>query len=99
MRPSLRKAYDKRKDVRVPIQLKVDVEIPNDHYLFEYSSNLSENGIFIQTDDPLMPGTEVSMAFSLPDAHLIRTRGQVVWMTMEEDAEDSGMGIKFMGLN
>ncbi len=76
----------------------MDVESPNDHYLFEYSSNLSDNGIFIQTEDPLNPGTEVTIQFALPDEHLIRTRGQVVWVTMEEEGHESGMGIKFLGL-
>lgn len=90
---------EKRREARVPIQLQVDVELPNEHYLFEYSSNLSQNGIFIHTLEPLNPGTPVSMAFSLPDQTLIRTRGEVIWCNDEEDDEEPGMGIKFIGLS
>lgn len=97
MKSAIARALDKRRDYRVPIQLKVDVESPNDHYLFEYSSNLSENGIFIQTTEPLDPGTTVNIQFTLPDDHTIRTRGEVIWVNFDEE-DESGMGIKFIGL-
>jgi len=84
--------------LRVPINLKVDVEYPNQHYLFEYSTNLSQSGIFIHTDDPLEPGTLVHLAFSLPDQHMIRTRGEVIWVN-EDDESEAGMGVKFRGLS
>jgi type IV pilus assembly protein PilZ len=97
MKSAKAKAYEKRHDLRIPIQLKVDVESPNDHYLFEYSSNLSESGIFIQTTEPLHPGTLVNIQFSLPDNYRIRTRGEVIWVNME-DEDECGMGVKFQGL-
>lgn len=98
MRSARGRSLDQRKDNRVPIQLKVDIESPNDHYLFEYSSNLSRNGIFIHTLDPLPAGTYVNIQFLLPDDTPIRTRGMVIWVNTDEDDEDVGMGIKFMGL-
>jgi type IV pilus assembly protein PilZ len=98
MRSARVKAFQRRQDIRIPIALKVDMEVPNDHYLFEYSTNLSQSGIFIQTDDPLEPGTLVQLQFTLPDAHLIRTRGEVMWVN-EDDEVEPGMGIKFMGLS
>lgn len=99
MKSAKARLADKRREARVPMQLKVDVESPNDHYLFEYSSNLSQNGIFIQTTEPLSPGTPVTMQFSLPDKVLIRTRGEVIWANDDADDEEPGMGIKFMGLS
>lgn len=98
MRSARAKAFHKRLDLRVPIQLKVDVEYPNNHYLFEYSSNLSQSGIFIHTDNPLEPGTHVHLAFLLPDKHAIRTRGEVIWVN-DDDESECGMGVKFLGLN
>lgn len=98
MRSAKARAREQRKTPRVPIQLKVDVESPNEHYLFEYSSNLSQNGIFIQSTEPLDPGTKVNIQFSLPDSYLIRTRGEVIWVNDEEE-EEPGMGIKFIGLD
>jgi uncharacterized protein (TIGR02266 family) len=98
MRSARARAFDKRREPRIPIQLKVDIESPNDHYLFEYSSNLSQSGIFIHTADPLEPGTLVNMQFALPESALIRCRGEVIWVNDEEEGEEPGMGIKFIGL-
>ena len=98
MKSARARALEKRKEVRIPIQLKVDVESPNEHYLFEYSSNLSQNGIFIQTTEPLPPGTLVNIQFTLPESILIRTRGEVIWLNDEED-DEVGMGVKFIGLD
>jgi len=97
MKSSKVRALDKRRAPRIPIQIKVDVEMPNDHYLFEYSSNLSQSGIFIHSEDPLDPGTLVNIQFALPDSGQIRTRGEVIWVN-EDEEEESGMGIKFIGL-
>lgn len=99
MKSARGRSLDKRVDIRVPIQLKVDVESPNDHYLFEYSSNLSRNGIFIHTLDPLPAGTYVNIQFLLPDDYPIRTRGEVIWANTDEEDEDVGMGVKFLGLS
>ena len=52
MKPAIDKANEKRRSIRVPIQLKIDIDSPNEHYLFESASNLSQNGIFIQTEQP-----------------------------------------------
>ena len=98
MKSAIAKAYDKRRSLRIPIQLKVDVESPNEHYLFESSSNLSQNGIFIQTDQPLEPGSKVIIQFSLPGGDRIRTRGEVIWVN-EGDDDEAGMGVKFIGLS
>lgn len=99
MKSAIARAYDKRRAPRIPIQLKVDVESPNNHYLFEYSTNLSQNGIFIQTTDPEEPGTLVNIQFSLPDNHIIRTRGEVIWVNGLDEEDEPGMGIKFIGIS
>lgn len=100
MKSARARARDKRKEPRIPIQLKVDIESPNDHYLFEYSSNLSQNGIFIQSTEPLPPGSLVNIQFLLPGEYWIRTRGEVIWANDDDDAEEElGMGIKFIGLS
>jgi uncharacterized protein (TIGR02266 family) len=100
MKSAIAKAFDKRKFARIPIQLKVDVESPNSHYLFEYSTNLSQNGIFIQTMEPELPGTLIILQFSLPNNHVIRTRGEVMWVNSVDAEEDEpGMGIKFLGIS
>ncbi len=97
MRPARAKASDKRDHIRFPVHLKVDIESPNNHYLFEMASNISETGIFIQTIDPLEPGTHINLQFHLPDENSIRVRGEVIWVNHDE--EEPGMGIKFMSMD
>ena len=98
MRSARARILDKRNFIRIPVQLKVDIEASQAHYLFEISSNLSASGIFIHTEDPLDPGTHLNLQFRLPDNYLIRTRGEVMWIN-EDEEEDPGMGVKFLQLN
>jgi uncharacterized protein (TIGR02266 family) len=97
MKSAKAKAFEKRSNIRIPLQLKVDVESPNNHYLFEMS-NISETGIFIQTETPFDPGTHLNLQFALGDNELIRTRGEVIWVN-PPDEEEPGMGVKFLGLD
>lgn len=97
MKSARSRAYEKRFDARIPVQLKVDIESCQNNYLFEISSNLSQNGIFIQTAYPLSVGSHVTIQFLLLDQQRIRTRGEVMWVN-EGDDEESGMGVKFLGL-
>ncbi len=83
--------------IRIPVQLKVDIEASEQHYLFEISSNLSATGIFIHTEDPLEPGTHINLQFRLPDDCLIRTRGEVMWSN-DVDDDEPGMGVKFLSM-
>ena len=99
MRVARARALDKRNFIRIPVQLKVDIEASQAHYLFEISSNLSASGIFIHTEDPLEPGTHLNLQFRLPDDYLIRTRGEVMWTHDGDDEEEPGMGVKFLQLN
>ncbi len=99
MKSARARALDKRNFIRIPVQLKVDIEASQQHYLFEISSNLSASGIFIHTHDPLDPGTHLNLQFRLPDDFLIRTRGEVMWVNEGDEEEEPGMGVKFLQLN
>lgn len=64
--------------------------------------NLCKGGIFIATNRPLAPGTELLLRFTLPDPpHPISVQGRVKWMTgMEKDSDAiPGMGVQFLNLD
>ena len=95
-----------RKDNRVELQLMVDYKC-EDNFLFEYSSNLSQNGIFLLTQKPLSPGTRLELRFDIEDQsdapYTIKVLGEVIWVnvlkTRKSSADQVGMGIKFVNLD
>jgi uncharacterized protein (TIGR02266 family) len=71
----------------------------------DYSTDLSEGGVLIQTPEPLPVGTRVDIKFRLPGGiKLIETKGEVVWSHKKISDETSldlvpGMGVKFLNLD
>lgn len=94
---------DKRTKPRVPIATKVHLEFEKfSGFITEYSSNISEGGIFIKMNDPKPPGSIVSFEFKLSDNFkLIQGIGEVVWSRERTDSDDrpAGMGIRFQDLD
>lgn len=96
--------YDeKRAAQRVMLQLHVDYAC-KDNFVFEYTANLSQSGIFIQTEKPFNPGTQLELQFSPKEnpETVICVKGEVLWIN-ENDAADgskkAGMGIKFVNVS
>ncbi len=92
---------EQRTSKRVPLNIRVDYTC-QDNYLFEYSSNLSDNGIFIKTDSPLDPGTKLTLHFAINNGKdEIKTKGEVMWINRPTDGKENqgGMGVRFMQLN
>lgn len=67
----------------------------------EYATTLGAGGLFIETDEPLAPGTLLRVRFRLPGGELLHAiEGRVNWQHRLEDAHagdlrPSGMGIAF----
>jgi uncharacterized protein (TIGR02266 family) len=86
----------------VPIKLKVDWKSEG-NFLFENATNISEHGIFIETNDPMPPGTMIDLQFALPDAkQKIEVLGEVAWTNPVRPQKNAnlnpGMGIRFVNL-
>jgi len=91
-----------RQSPRVPIKLKVDCQCEG-NFLFENATNISEHGIFIETDSPMDKGTVIDLQFTLPDnEQKIEVRGEVIWTNplrpAPKDNHNPGMGIRFVNL-
>lgn len=69
-------------------------------YLYDYSTNLSEGGIFLKTIENLPIGKSMSIKFTIPnDINLLEATGIVKWVTTEQEAAANnispGVGIEF----
>lgn len=71
-----------------------------DELFSEFSRDINEGGLFIETEQPRAAGTEVSMCFTLPGSdQVVETRGRVVRVSDGTAEEPAGMGIEFDRLN
>lgn len=67
------------------------------------TTNVSQGGVFIESDLLYDEGEIIWFSFTLPGAMEIRTRGRVVWAKKEVDPDDpedrAGMGVEFLDLS
>jgi type IV pilus assembly protein PilZ len=92
--------HERRKSERVGLVVRVTYHSV-DEIFSEFARNINEGGIFIETDSPQQPGSEVVLQFQLPgNDELIEVSGIVVRTTRGDESDDSsGMGIEFGNLN
>jgi type IV pilus assembly protein PilZ len=88
---------------RAPLRLQLNYrDATGGNFLFEYSSNISKGGIFIETDTPLAMGTRLTMRFQAPGAeNELQVEGEVTWVNaVQEEGENPnpGMGVQWVGL-
>lgn len=94
------KIDDKRREPRTFIKIKIDYSCKG-AYLFDYSANMSESGIFLETPDPLKVGKKVKVSFILPEVlEKIDVTATVAWVNDRKKYPDlpKGMGLKFSRL-
>jgi uncharacterized protein (TIGR02266 family) len=92
-------ASDRRRTQRTELIVRVDYSTI-DEIFSEFTRDINEGGLFIETDKPQALGTEVSMHFNLPgNADSIRTVGTVVRVHDGEGGTPQGMGIEFDDLS
>ena len=87
---------EQRRTERVPIVIRVDYSTV-DSFFSQFTENINEGGLFIETEDACPVDTSVYLQFKLPGLdEPIRTYGRVVWI---RDGESPGMGIEFEDLD
>ncbi len=87
---------DKRRSERTPLVIRVDYSAV-DSLFSEFTRDINEGGLFIETDEPCAVDTLVKLNFDLPAVdEPIRVQGRVVWVTA---GNQPGMGIEFEDLD
>lgn len=88
-------ASDRRRASRAAVTVRIDYSTV-DELFSEFTRDINEGGLFIETDKPHQPGTEVSMQFHLPGSKdVLRTVGRVVRVSDGVPGVTPGMGIEF----
>ena len=93
-----------RKFLRHSLDAKIDVIEGSLGVKLRFeTSNVSQGGVFIESDLLYEEGEIIWFSFTLPGAMEIRTRGRVVWAKKDvnqNDPEDRpGMGVEFLDLS
>lgn len=97
-------AEDRRRYPRVSLSLLIQYRFDTlEDFLAEYSTNISEGGMFVRTDEPRDVGTLLYLQFYLRDgAKLIEGLGRVVQVTALDPSDPNrsyGMGIEFVNFD
>jgi len=87
---------DQRRTERTALEIRVDYSTV-DALFCDFTRNINEGGLFIETSDPCPVDTMVKLQFRLPGVDdPVRTRGRVVWV---DRGDPTGMGIEFEDLD
>lgn len=89
----------KRAHPRVALLFRVRYKTPEGMQIEGQASGISWGGLFIESNAPPPKGTNLALAFVLPDrpAEWLEARGTVAWVCPQKDqyTASPGMGIKF----
>ena len=94
-----RTGRERREHRRVLVSMEVDYRCDKT-FLFAYITDLSAMGIFIQTSEPLPPGTLLNLRFQPPGGAQLDVEGRVIWVNppRKHDSINPGMGVQFVDL-
>ncbi|MCH2184614.1 TIGR02266 family protein [Myxococcota bacterium] len=86
---------ERRKAERIQLVVRVEYSTIDD-FFSEFSRDINQGGLFIETSRPLSLGSEVMMRFNLPGGDdVIETVGHVVRISHGDGQEPPGMGLEF----
>jgi len=92
-------AEERRRSLRTDLIVRVDYSTV-DELFSEFTRDINEGGLFIETEKPQDQGTEVTMHFNLPgNEETVTTIGRVVRVTTGDAMTPPGMGIEFEELS
>ena len=86
-------SIERRKSERAPVVVRVDYTTV-DEFFSEFTQNINEGGLFIETESPLEPESKVQLQFDLPGTdEPVKATGRVVRV------EPTGMALEFDDLD
>ena len=94
---------ERRRGPRRPLKMRIDYKAGDGDFLYEYTRNISEGGLFVATDAPPKVGTVIQMRFQIPGENSsLKVEGKVKWVNASKDGREHpnpGMGVEFINLS
>ncbi len=91
--------FERRKSERTGLMVRVDYRTV-DELFTEFTQNINEGGLFVETEALHPTGTAVWLQFTIPGSDdPLYVEGRVVWTRESSSGEPSGMGIEFDDLD
>ncbi len=90
---------ERRHAGRTTLEIPVDYSTV-DAFFTDFSANINGGGMFIETESPADPETEVQLSFRLPGGEEpVKVEGLVAWVSDGSTGQPQGMGIEFHSLS
>jgi uncharacterized protein (TIGR02266 family) len=97
-RRGVRTVVERRRSARTPIVVRIEYATV-DALFSDFTSNINEGGVFIETDAPAPLESVVHLRFRLPGTReTLRVSGRVAWIEADANGKAIGMGIEFDSL-
>lgn len=89
---------DRRRFERAEVVVQIEYSTVDDLFS-EFTRDINEGGLFIETEDPLALGTTVDLQFLLPgSSDPIKAAAEIVRLSDGSDGEPVGMAVEFDSL-
>jgi uncharacterized protein (TIGR02266 family) len=89
---------ERRRSERLSLKIPVDYSAV-DAFFTEFSTNINEGGIFIESESPSAIGSLVQLQFRLPGRdEPLTVSGRVTWLSDGKGEAPEGIGVEFLEL-
>jgi uncharacterized protein (TIGR02266 family) len=94
-----RTAVERRRSQRAPVTVRIEYATV-DALFSDFTRNINEGGIFVETDEPIPLDEKVELRLRLPGTpELVHARGRVVRVEPASEGSAAGIAIEFEQLD
>jgi uncharacterized protein (TIGR02266 family) len=97
--PETRAAVERRRSERAPVVVQIEYSTV-DALFSDFTRNINEGGIFVETDEPIPLDEKVELKLRLPGSNeLVHATGRVVRIEPTSSSSAGGIAIEFEQLD
>jgi uncharacterized protein (TIGR02266 family) len=98
-RGDVRTVVERRRSIRAPVVVRIEYATV-DALFSDFTRNINEGGVFIETDCPGEIDSVVHLRFRLPGTReTLKVTGRVAWIEPGASGKPEGMGVEFENLS